>query len=381
MAYILKQFDIALIKFELTITVIAGLSVNIVEIYSENQHRLPLDLGCNNQSLLNWLKKRTIPKNRAFVQEFLAKLGLDINDTKGIIDICKGLSLNDCYWVVEEHFQGQFAHYNLYDNRFNRTLALIAYTGYGSTQRSDFVSTPELTTDGMLAKCWRRVKGKIVLYKAGTTGAANTGKEPFSEFYACQVAKIMGLPTVQYNLSRWKGRHTEKQLFSTCELFTSKAVAYIQTSRLVTEGSWPAVFKYYQALGEHYYQSLLDMLILDAVICNQDRHFGNFGFLVDNQTNLIINTAPVFDHGMSLFNYAMAEDFQDINAYAKERKMRTGQDFVAFAQEIIGTQQKQKLRKLINFKFKKHSKYNLPAAHLKKIEVFIQNRVQTLLSL
>lgn len=374
MSYLLKHFDTSLLKFSLSNTPLAGLQVNIIEVYPK-QNLLPLDLELSEQSLLNWLKRRTIPKNRAFVQEFLAKLGLNINDTQGIIDICKGLSLNDCYWVVEESFTGQFADYNLYENRFNRTLALIAYTGYGETQRSAFMSTPELTTDGMLAKCWRRVNGKILLYKAGTTGAANTGNEPYSEFYACQVAQAMGLPSVQYNLSRWK-----QQLFSTCELFTSQHIAYMQTARLVTAGGWLAVFEYYQQLGEDFYQNLIDMLVLDAVICNEDRHFGNFGLLINTQTNQIIQTAPVFDHGMSLFNYAMDDDLDNIQAYAQTRAMRGGQDFIQFAKEIMTPQQKQKLKKLINFKFKKHPRYNLSKNRLKSIETFMQQRIQTLLN-
>ena len=51
-----------------------------------------------------------------------------------------------------------------------------------------------------------------------------------------------------------------------------------------------------------------DMLILDALIFNTDRHFGNFGFLVDNKTNQIVAPAPLFDHGNSLFNYAGSDD-------------------------------------------------------------------------
>lgn len=45
-----------------------------------------------------------IPKNRAFVDEILKTVGLSHNDTKGIIDVCKGLSLNDSYWVVPADF-------------------------------------------------------------------------------------------------------------------------------------------------------------------------------------------------------------------------------------------------------------------------------------
>jgi len=297
-----------------------------------------------------------------------------VNDTKGIIDICKGLSLNDCYWVVDDMFNGTFDKYNLYDNRFSRALSLIAYTGYGDTQRSDFASTPELTTDGMLAKCWRRINGRIILYKTGSTGAAKAGFEPYSEFYAFQIAETMGLNAVKYNLNKWKG-----QLFSACELFASKEFSYIPTGRIVTEGGWMAVINYYKALGEKYYESLADMLIFDAVICNEDRHFGNFGLIVDNKTNRVADTAPIFDNGLSLFNYAMEDDLQDMDAYAKTRLMATSQDFLTFAKEVITKEQNKKLQRLINFKFKKHSRYNLPADRLKIIEKFIQKRVQELL--
>ncbi len=363
-------------KFNLTSSGIEGLSVEIIEIYDRYNSLLPIGLEQTNSGLLKWLQRRVIPKNRAFVQSFLAKLGLNVNDTRGIIDICKGLSLNDCYWIVDETFDGSFAKYNLYDNRFDRTLSIIAYTGYGNTIQSDFASTPELTTGGMLAKCWRRMSGQIILFKAGSTGAANTGNEPYSEFYAFQIANTMGLNAVPYDLKIWK-----KQLCSTCELFTSKEFSYIPTGRMVTEGGWTAILKYYQELGERYYESLVDMLIFDAVICNEDRHFGNFGLIVNNKINQIVDTAPIFDNGLSLFNYAMESDLQDVAAYAKTRLMATSQDFMLFAKEVITQKQQEKLRKLINFKFKKHPRYNLPANRLKVIEKFIQKRVQELLAI
>lgn len=376
MTYLLKHFDTDLIKFNITSSAIEGLSIEIIERNDRCNFLFPIDLELTNNGLLKWLKRRVIPKNRAFVQSFLAKLGLNVNDTKGIIDICKGLSLNDCYWIVDDTFTGSFDKYNLYDNRFNRILSLIAYTGYGDTQRSGFVSTPELTTGGMLAKCWRRISGRIILYKAGSTGAANTGNEPYSEFYAFQIAEAMGLNAVKYNLKKWKG-----QLFSTCELFTSKELSYIPTGRIVTEGGWRAVINYYKALGDMHYNSLVDMLIFDAVICNEDRHFENFGLIVENNTNAIIDTAPIFDHGLSLFNYAMEDDMQDIDAYAKTRLMANSQDFLTFSKEIITKNQKEKLQKLINFEFKKHSTYNLSTFRLKTTEKFIQKRVKELLAI
>ena len=108
------------------------------------------------------------------------------------------------------------------------------------------------------------------------------------------------------------------------------------------------------------------MMIFDALISNTDRHFGNFGLLVDKETNKPIAFAPIFDNWMSLFNYAIEDDLCEIEKYAKTRTP---------AFEGVS------LRKLINFKFKKHSKYNLPNDRLKNIEAFIQTRVQEMLNM
>ena len=203
MAYILKQYDYNLAYFDIYYD-IEGFRVEKFKIVEDNKSLLPLNLKQDNEGMAKWLKNRSIPKNREFVDKFLSKLGLNHNNTKGIIDICKGLSLNDSYWVVEDTFIKTFKECNLYENRFNNILSLIAFTGYGSSIKSAFMSSPELTTNGMLAKCWRRVDGKIYLYKAGTRGFANSGKEPYSEFYESQIAETMGIKHVDYNIRKWK---------------------------------------------------------------------------------------------------------------------------------------------------------------------------------
>lgn len=374
MSYILKQYDTPLIKFNINKDAF-GISTEILWVNEEKRNLLPLSLNKNLDNLSSWLRHRTIPSNRAFVENFLAKLGLNEKDTKGIIDICKGLSLNDSYWIVDENFKGTFANNNLYDNRFSQTLSLMAFTGYGSYVKSTFRSSPEFTTGGMLAKCWRRVNGKILLYKSGTQGFANSGKEPYSEYYSYQIAETMGLDFVKYNLSKWKG-----YLCSTCELFTDKDTSYIPVAYIVNGNNLKDILVYYKKLGEKYYNSLVSMLVFDAIICNQDRHLGNFGFLIDNKENKIIGTAPIFDNGLSLFCYAMEDDIENLDKYAETRFPALYENFVNVAKELITPIQQEQLKKLIGFKFKKHSRYNLDKNRLKAIENFIQKRVLELLN-
>ena len=226
----------------------------------------------------------------------------------------------------------------------------------------------------MLAKSWRRIKGKVLLYKSGTEGFANSGLEPYSEFYASQIARTMGLNHIDYDLSQWKGK-----ICSTCELFTRPDVSFIPIGRLVRDCGIESVIDYYRNLGDNYYQELIDMLVFDAVILNEDRHFGNFGLLVDSHANKIIAPAPIFDNGLSLLCYAMEGDFEDTNTYVSTRLPATYQDFILFVKPLMTMRQKDKLRKLINFEFDKNTRYKLSNKRLKQLEKIIQERVRLLL--
>ena len=374
--FYLKQYDTVLLSFEILEDPLEGQKCRIHEIDEAHANLLPVGLKKTDDGLMSWLRSRIIPKNREYVDALLAKSGLSHNDTKGILQVCRGLSLNDSYWVVEEGFNGKYADYNLYEHDSVKVLALIAYTGYGSSSRAKgFSSSPEFTTTGMLRKGWRRLGGKVLLYKGGTSGAANTGNEPYSEFYAAQVAERMGIRHVPYGLSMWKGC-----MCSTCELFCDIDHSFVPIYRFMDKCTLRTVADYLRSLGGSYYDCFADMLVFDALICNEDRHFGNFGLMVDNKTNQSYAFAPLFDHGLSLFNYAMPDDLKTLDEYAKTRSSAYGVPFENIVREFISPRQKEQLRKMIGFRFEKHPRYNLLAERLKAIEKTLQNRVQAFLS-
>lgn len=371
--YILKQYNTPIAQFNLYKDIDGVCVVSDLKIIDEKL--LPLDMTKTENGVASWLKHRNIPSNREYVDSILLRFGLNHRDTIGIIDICKGLSLNDSYWVVDDKFDGDFYKYNLYSHRISRILSYVAFTGYGSKSiRTSLISSPELTTNGMLAKCWRRLDGELYLYKSGTMGAANTGKEPYSEYYSYQIAKAMGLDAVEYNIANWKNH-----LCSTCKIFTDIDTSYIPIGRLIKDCKISKILDYYKNLGEDFYNSLISMFVFDAVICNTDRHYGNFGILVDNKTNKITKPAPIFDNGISLFNFAMDDELEDIEKYAKTRIPAAYDNFVDFVKPLMNEYQRKQLRKIIGFKFKKHPRYNLPDSRLKKIEIFIQTRIKELL--
>lgn len=278
-------------------------------------------------------------------------------------------------------FEGSFAEYNLYQNQFDQALSLIAYLGRGSRVKKHG-TTPELTTGGMLRKSWFFSEKKgIWLYKSGTEGYANAGNEPYSEYMASQVAQRMGLHAVPYELENYHGI-----LASKCRLFTDINTSYIPIGRVVRTGGIQACLDYYRELGEEFYQELVSMLVFDAVIVNEDRHFGNFGVLRDNHTGKIISPAPIFDNGQSLLCYGMKREFADEDAfeeYLASRPNPYGREnsFMDLARRIIGPKQKRQLRRLIGFEFTESDLTNLPRWRVSRLEQMIQERVEEMLAM
>ena len=377
--YSMRIYDTELIRFVMEKRGLEGLVTEIVEIHHEHKALFPLDMELTNEGILKWLERRVIPKNRTFVEEILKTLGLSHNDTKGIIDVCKGLSLNDSYWIVSDGFEGEFSKYNLYENRFSEMLALVAYTGAGQSCQA-FTTSPELTTNGMLPKAWRFIEGEgIFLYKGGSSGGYNTGREPYCEFYASQIAETMQLNAVYYDLEKWKGITASK-----CKLFTDVNTSFLPIGRLVKSGGIKKILEYFDELGQEFGEQLRSMLVFDALIYNEDRHFGNFGVLRDNQSGNIIAPAPIFDNGLSLLCHMGKEELKDFSVLKEYAKMRTNPYGISFEEvcaEIMGAKQKEQLRRMIGFKFKRHAKINLPEEHLSRLERLLETRVRTLLAI
>ena len=364
MLFTLKLFDTSLLMFEV-VENLADPVLKITWISENNKHLLPLDMELSEAGIVRWIKHRTIPKNRAFANAFLSKCGLSINRPMHVVSVCKGLSLNDSYWIADELETKTFDKLNLYNNPFSRVLANIAFTGYGSSVRSSFASSPEFTTNGMLPKCWRRIDGKVYLYKGSASGASNTGYEPYSEKYAYLVGKQLGFDVIPYKVAIWKGN-----LCSSCEIFTSTDISFIPVGRIVRSGGLEAVRKYYETLGDEFVSSLNEMLVFDALICNTNRHFGNFGLLVDSHTNKILRPAPLFDHGNSLFNLAGEENWRSeelLDEYAATLLPCVYDDYFKTAESVLTPALTKKLRSALEFEFEDVGRYNYPKRNIRQL--------------
>lgn len=264
------------------------------------------------KDLETWITNRVIPTNREHIERVLDTVNLKNPRPIDILKINHACSLNDTLWIKEaeeKNIYGENLEWNdvnLYEG-FKEALGLVAFFGNTSSLGGN-LKTPELTTNGMLGKAWRIIDGKIKLYKKGTTGASNAGNEPYSELIASKILSLMGIEHIEYEISKW-----EDVLCSVCDLYTNENIGFIPMKEVLnleygsqTQWTYAMVLEVCKKYSVE--EEFKKMLFLDYLIINQDRHFGNFGFTINNDSREIIGFMPLFDHGYSLGNFMLDKE-------------------------------------------------------------------------
>ena len=299
----------------------------------------------------------------------LKELELDNNSFMNYIDISYGLSLNDSYWIVPTDKELYWKDYNLYKNRFSEIVSLVAFGEKRTSEiGKDIKTSPEYTTDGMLAKCWTVLNDEIVLLKKSSE---HHKKEAFAEYYMCQIAEIMGFEHIKYDIINY-----HKNIVSSCSLFTNEDTGFIPMYYCMKqEDTFKEGAKLLEAVTKIYgKEKIEDLMLFDSLIYNTDRHLGNFGMLVDNNTRKLLKPAPIFDNGNSILSFLNEETaIEDI---FKHYTSKFNIDFDVLSNLSVQKRHKEGLEKLKNFKFKKHHEFNLENNILNKAEDFIQKRAK-----
>ena len=374
MDYILLNKDVPVLQFRIErheeiVNLTALVHMNITDLTIIDNVALPLNMQPTVKGLKNWLLQRKVPNNRTFVESLLDAIS-DTENPYRYLDITYGLSLNDTFWVKPMSSSVSWSDVNLYNNPFSEIVASIAFTGEDSHIKG-IVTTPEYTTNGMLRKCWHRENDVIYLYKGSTPRYANGGLEALSEVYASQIAAAMGLAHVEYKLTTF-----HDQLVSACPLFTSEQIGYMPISGLLDEAISRDELMLYDKQCDiaslYGIMPFSDMMVFDALIHNTDRHFNNFGVLIDNKSNRILGPAPLFDHGNSLFYNITDDEYSDLNAI-KDISF-WGLSFDTLAKLYLHDSHRSMLTTLLDFTFNRLPSDILTDKKLDLLESYIQQR-------
>ena len=304
-----------------------------LELCSVTMPYSPVPFWCEN--IDSWVADRSAAKHRAHVKKILELCG---GKTKsGFIALTHCLSLTDTLWVKSECENATWDKINLYENHFNEVFSKQSLCGNCMLEPQIPTTSPELTTDGAYDKCWLNEKDGIHLIKTGSTGARNAGLEPFGEVLASQVfAKICD--SVKYTFRKYDGR-----VVSDCKLFTSQEFGYRPIAPYYKERlSLPKLLEIYREMGCE--DAFRRMVVADCITLNSDRHFGNFGFLVNNETFVRTGINPCFDFNMAFvplseegFDFGKRTDGTecDFDEYLSRRGPVIGSDYVAPARAIL----------------------------------------------
>lgn len=343
-------------------------NLEYIELLQVDKNNIPFWIN----DLETFISNRKAPKHRQHIEKLLKQCNCDT--ISGYLDVSHALSLNDTFWVKRSNqIDLDWNKVSLYRNKFNNTIAKIAFDGgmYGENFSS---TSPEFTTGGTFAKCWVRENGVIKLVKRGSTGAINAGLEPYSEFYCSQILEALQIKHVDYKLT-----NKNKKIATKCNLFTSEEYGLIPYSALSKNGNIGQIVNFYKEKG--LYEYISSMFIADSIMFNEDRHLGNFGFIVNNNTNKIEDTAPLYDHNIALLCYAMTDDFKDINKYitSNNKGPKLGGEFITIAKELLTPSMRKKLINMHGFKLRKHPKYNLPDWRIDQLNCLINKQIELIL--
>lgn len=251
----------------------------------------------DRRALNAWWIDRSIPASRSGVRQALETL--DLPDPHLLLVRCFGLSLSDQYWVKPLDRALTWAGINFFDNPFSEDIGDVLLGKPPHSAAIDFCS-PDNTSDGFLKKRWKILHGKRCLLKAGSNPFL---QQPFNEVIASRIAQCLGIPHVPYTLLWDDGLP-----YSVCEDFITPDTELVSAWRVMQ--SFPrdnstSVYRHYlnccEALGVPGMVHALDqMIVLDYLLANEDRHQNNFGLIRDANTLAWLGPAPIFDSGSSL---------------------------------------------------------------------------------
>ena len=298
MNYTLMHKDIPFA--DLTLDEATG-SVQRISVLLHGEHLpvgVPIHRGMADRAALNeWWADRSIPASRSGLREALETLG--VASSKLLLTRCFGLSLSDHYWIKPADSELTWQDVNFFENPFSEDVG-DALFGV-NTKRDEFdFSSPDNTSDGFLKKRWKIVDGKRRLIKAGSPPFL---QQPFNEVIATKIAKRLEIPHIPYTLL-WD----DGVPYSVCEDFVTPDTELIPAWRVMQtrkKDNQTSVYQHYRnccdALGVPNVAHALDqMMVLDFLIANEDRHFNNFGLLRDPDTLEWLGAAPIYDSGSSL---------------------------------------------------------------------------------
>ena len=297
MQYILMHKDIEVVTLEVDIE--TGNIQRVLEVL--NIKHMPVGTYPANMvdrtALNEWIGDRSLPMNRSAVKDIIRHF--HVQSPKALLFLGNGFSLSDCYWFKDATSDISWKSGNLFDNKVSDDVGSVLFGNERNLSRHSLHSS-DVTTGGNLKKRWIIENDNNYLIKAGT---GIIQQEVFNEAIASYIMDCLNIYHTPYTV-KW----INDSPYSCCKIFTLQSVELVSACYLTLSSkqrSSQSLYDHYKTvcnnlLGTNIVKELSQMLVIDYIIANEDRHLNNFGLLRNPDTLEWIGVAPIYDSGSSL---------------------------------------------------------------------------------
>lgn len=249
----------------------------------------------NLDNFYHWCSSRMLTLDRTYAKEILNSIGATQSSTdKDRAQVALSyhcLSLMDIFWTKEDSEQQSFSDINLFENHLESAFIDVSLRGRQITIQNRHLIADDLGTSGCYPKAWLRRGNTFYLLKDGDADAVE------KELLASKICRCFHVNQVLYEEERYDG-----QKVSVSEIITSPKQSIVPMEYFeiyCTNHDKDKMNEILTLDGYSYYM----MNILDYLIGNTDRHWGNWGVLVDNSTNLPIRLYDLMDFNKAFEAY------------------------------------------------------------------------------
>ena len=312
----------------------------------------------------------------------MQEIGCDAID--GYVRLTHAITVNDTFWIKREDEDINWEQVSPYRNPFNKTISKFAFDGIELYDKDAVYAgaKPELNCDGGFPKCFRKERSlgqygsDIFIYKR-TQGDGIMKIEPYSESLCSEIANIISPNnSVYYDVTT-----LHNKIASRCNLFTDEKYGYASYSKIFQDNrhSLGQVFDYFYQIGSE--QEFREMLVIDALCFNQDRHQGNFGVLFDNDTLEVIKMSPSFDFNITMLTYATDEELQNVGdkIWKGQYAPKLGDDFTELGQIGMNDIIRERIKDMRDFRFTFRGDENFSETRVRLLEEIVQKQASAII--
>ncbi|HCT92281.1 MAG TPA: hypothetical protein DF613_13035 [Lachnospiraceae bacterium] len=274
------------------------------------------DIDSLVNNLINWnywCASRVLTLDRKYAKEILNSIGMRqaVTDREraGIALSYRCASLTDVFWVKRKKERICFHEVNLYDNHLDKVFVDVALRGRQYSVQNEYLAR-DLSTNGCFPKAWQRSENGFRLLKDGGDHAVDR------ELLASRICRCFEVSQVLYEEDYFDG---EKVTVS--ENITSKeySLASMEAFEIYARNHGIDIEKYVLRLDKHNYYM---MNIIDYLVGNTDRHWGNWGFLIDNANHKPVGLHKLMDFNQAFCSYDTIEGANCQTLFGKKATQR-----------------------------------------------------------